>query len=128
MNATDIEKALNVYNTFGKNLEDFTFAEKCALVKELRSELSIGTRNIIDYEAVSESGEYPSLVTRLMQGDEIFFAQQVERITVDYWIEAIEQHVEVAEVDGDEPEHLEREDTARRAREANEELKRGYAA
>ncbi|MCP4700490.1 MAG: hypothetical protein GY862_27110 [Gammaproteobacteria bacterium] len=129
MNKANANKAQKIYDEYGKDLADFTKAEKLELVRRVRAEVSAWLRQDIDLQAVSESGEYPSLVTRLLQGDAIYFAQQLEPIIVDCWISVLAEYVEIDEAGGDDWQaDVIADDNKERAAACNEINGRPYAA
>lgn len=91
MNALDLHKAEQAIKGLGyQTLLNLTFSDKEVISKAVRNAVSVAYRNETDLEAFSENGELPSLCSRLLSGDQIFFANQVERELIEYWFSVIE--------------------------------------
>ena len=59
------------------------------LADQLRKEVSSDFQAETDLEAMSESGELSSMIDRLFQGDEIFFASECTKEVSMYWVSSI---------------------------------------
>lgn len=94
MNKAIRDISINALANFDQPIKDFSPAEKIAVVKEVRREVSTDYQAVTDMEVLSESGEVSGILNlAFIEGAEPMFAARLTMELTLGWFEHIVHHV-----------------------------------